>query len=559
MKKAIKKQFYLSICLMLSLAGQSQNIEIPLGMNTYHILDRLEIKTGIFPSFHSSLKAHFREDIKNYAYQLDTSSILLTLKDRRDLEYLLKDNNRWNENTIHSNSFLKHFYKTTANLWELQKNKFHLIVNPILNLKFAKTNNDQFIFSNQKGISIRGAINKKIFFSASVLESRNRFADYVRDRIGNTNAIPGAGSYKTTKSKFFDLEHVNTFLLAQGYIGFNISKHISFQLGHGKNFIGNGYRSLILSDFSNNYFYQKISVSVWKFHYQTLFTKLSPYGAITPGNISIPKKYTAMHHLSFNLLKNLNIGIFEAVVYNRSNNFELQYLNPVIFYRTIEQSLGSPDNALIGLDFKWNLLKRFQIYGQLMLDEFKFDELITDRRGWWANKYGLQFGIKYMDVFGMDHLDAQAEFNLIRPYTYTHRSGAASYTHYNQPLAHPLGANFKEFIFKLRYQPTQKLTFNPKIIIAKYGEDSDSTNWGTNLLLSHNTREQSINNTIGQGIATDLLIFGVDINYQLYHNFFLDFEYFYRKKNSTIDSRDQETSYFGGGVRWNFARKQLDF
>jgi hypothetical protein len=101
------------------------------------------------------------------------------------------------------------------------------------------------------------------------------------------------------------------------------------------------------------------------------------------------------------------------------------------------------------MDAKWNFLKRFQLYGQLMLDEFVFSELVTNNQGWWANKYGIQAGLKYIDAFGIDHLDLQAEYNQVRPYTYTHRDSSAYYAHYDTPLAHPLGANFKELIFKL--------------------------------------------------------------------------------------------------------------
>ncbi|MEZ4949696.1 MAG: hypothetical protein R2784_09960 [Saprospiraceae bacterium] len=35
-----------------------------------------------------------------------------------------------------------------------------------------------------------------------------------------------------------------------------------------------------------------------------------------------------------------------------------------------------------------------------MFDEFKFDEL-TANTGWWANKFGWQLGLKYMDVLGV--------------------------------------------------------------------------------------------------------------------------------------------------------------
>ena len=65
-----------------------------------------------------------------------------------------------------------------------------------------------------------------------------------------------------------------------------------------------------------------------------------------------------MHHLSVNLSKKLNIGFTESVVFQRDSTtgsgFDLNYLNPVIFYRFVESFQGSADNTFIGLDFKWN-------------------------------------------------------------------------------------------------------------------------------------------------------------------------------------------------------------
>ncbi len=178
-----------------------------------------------------------------------------------------------------------------------------------------------------------------------------------------------------------------------------------------------------------------------------------------------------MHHLDINITKWLNIGLFEGVVFGRQNRFDFSYLNPIIFYRSIEQQNGSHDNAVAGLDLKANVAKRFQVYGQLMLDEFKLSE-IKANRGWWANKFGLQIGAKYIDAFGIKNLDLQIEHNRVRPFTYSHRDSVANYTHYNQPLAHPLMANFREIIGIARYQPAPKWMVQAKAIFYQQGRDT---------------------------------------------------------------------------------------
>ncbi len=132
-----------------------------------------------------------------------------------------------------------------------------------------------------------------------------------------------------------------------GQSTFTAAKYLDFQFGYDKNFIGNGYRSLFLSDFGNSYLFLKINTRIWKFNYMNLFTELVPQTVnISAGNKLLDKKYAAMHHLSMDVTKWLNIGIFESVVFGRRNHFEFSYLNPVIFLRLAEQQMEVPTMPL---------------------------------------------------------------------------------------------------------------------------------------------------------------------------------------------------------------------
>ena len=173
------------------------------------------------------------------------------------------------------------------------------------------------------------------------------------------------------------------------------------------------------------------------------------------GDELLDRKYAAMHHLSMNVNRWLNIGLFEGVIFGRKNRFDFQYLNPIIFLRHIEGTVGSPDNALAGIDFKANVAHRLQFYGQMIMDEFRIKEIRDDSKNW-VNKFGFQLGMKYVDAFNIKNLDLQFETNRVRPFVYSHSDSVANYTHYNQPLAHPVGANFQEFIGIARFQPATK-------------------------------------------------------------------------------------------------------
>ncbi|MDX1940031.1 MAG: hypothetical protein SFU99_05730 [Saprospiraceae bacterium] len=593
----MKKFTLLLILIIVSLHLYAQGTHLPLGNEAYHILDRLEIKSAVPSSFHSSLKYYTRGAATRYASMLDTMNLdALSLQDRQDLLYIFRDNNEWlvpsefyttlagkrekiritNQDTLITQAqasmqdpryvqskrpILKYFYKTPANLLEVNDKYFYLRVNPILNINLSASNEEpSSLYFNQRGVELRAGVDDRVYFYFNILETQAHFPQYVNDRITRDRSIPGNGFYKDFESNLFGDGQAYDFLNSQGYLGFNFTRHLGGQFGYGRNFVGNGYRSLLLSDFGNNYLYFKLNWNVWRFHYQNLFTELSLQSARdVPGEELVPKKYMAAHHLSFNVTKNFNIGLFEAVIFSRNEGFELQYLNPIILYRTIEQAFGSPDNVLVGIDAKWNLFKRIQFYGQLMMDEFKFNELFVERNGWWANKFGMQLGAKYIDALGIDHLDLQAELNIVRPYTYTHTDSLANYTHYNQTLAHPLGANFREVILLARYQPIQKLSLEARIISANMGEDATGINWGNNILLANRTRFQDYGNEIGQGVAADIRIVGFDASYQLFHNVFLDLSYFRRKKTSDDPKLSNSLNYFTGGIRMNIARNRMDF
>ncbi|MEO1655876.1 MAG: hypothetical protein AAFU64_20205, partial [Bacteroidota bacterium] len=328
----------------------------------------------------------------------------------------------------------------------------------------------------------------------------------------------------------------------------------------------NGYRSMVLSDFSSNYLFLRLNTNVWRINYQNLFAQLTADVFNQDG--FFPQKYLANHHLSVNVTKNLNIGLFETILFNRGDTsstggngndaFDLRYLNPIIFYRSIEQQAGSPDNAILGMDFKWNFLKKFSLYGQLVIDEFVISE-IRAWNGWRGNKQSGQIGFKYIDVAGVNNLDLQAEINIARPYMYSHNFLYGEFSNYNQELVHPLGANFYEFVGITRFQPYKRLNLVGKLIYARYGTDQEGENYGQNIFLDNSTFEREFGNFIGQGIRTDLLFLDFTATWQLRHNMFVDFKQIIRRLNSALDNQDDTSIFTSIVFRWNIPQRLFEF
>jgi len=560
-------RFYLVFCLLSgTFLANGQSAHVPGGDQSYHIGERLEIKSGIQSDWYPSMKFWNRDEVARFALRMDSAQVSLTGFDRKDLYHLYKDNNEWvrefqkntedplGKVTLSRKPFLKWFYVTPANFFELDKPDFMLRINPILHLQFGKeTSEDGILFQNTRGVKMRGVIDRRFGFFAAIYENQARFPSYFTNYVETRKTLPGAGLFKDYESSLFNIEDGYDFLTAEGYVSAKLSKHVRMQLGHGRNKIGPGIRSMILSDHTAPYFYFKLNTQVWKFHYQNLFTELTALSAKQAGGDQLlQKKYLVSHHLSMRILENLEVGLFEHVVFNRDKQFELHYLNPVILFRTVEQIIGSPDNVLAGIDAKYNFLTRYQVYMQFVLDEFKFDELLINRDGWWANKYAFQLGAKAIDIGGISHLDAQVELNVVRPFTYSHKDSTASFSHYGQELAHPLGSNFREFILKVKYRPLYKLHLEGQINLASRGIDSIGTNLGSDILRSNDTRTRSYGHSIGQGIGNAMQVVSLKASYQFRHNLFFDAGMFLRTVTSDEPLLDDRVGTFYVGARLNF-------
>jgi hypothetical protein len=396
----------------------------------------------------------------------------------------------------------------SEHLLHLDSSEFQLYADPLFAFEIGsdqRTGNTTYL--NARGLQLSGTFLNKVSFYTSFWENQGRFVNYTDSFITKNKVVPGWGRVKPFGTGAWD------FAMATAYISYSPNRIFNFQFGNDKQFIGDGYRSLLLSDnaFNNPYF--KITTSFWKIRYTNLFSSYQNIGNASNSGIGgYLQKFSTIHHLSINATKWLNLGLFESIVWQGGDTtgmrrgFDVNYLNPVIFYRPVEFSRGSPDNVIIGFNLKALILKKYMLYGQLVLDEFSLTE-VRAGNGWWANKQGFQLGWKFFDFLGIRNLCWQNELNVVRPYTYGHFTAEQSYTHYAQPLAHPLGANFIENVQFLRYR-YKRWGIEAKFLYAVYGADTTSaagvtSNVGQNLFVP--TAE------IGQGPSMVPNIYGNSI------------------------------------------------
>ncbi|MCR9290834.1 MAG: gliding motility protein RemB [Bacteroidetes bacterium] len=523
--------FIISVFSFFISGIKSQNIPLNHSYLNYFSGDLHQIKN----EFHTSIKPYNQRDLQGII-----DSTFVDLFQSR-------------ENWIARKLFNEHFINVNSD-------DYQIIMNPLVNLRIGRDNNvDDLLYTNTRGIELKGRIGQKFSFQSDFYENQALFPRYIRDFVIQTKVIPGEGL-----SKNFNNNGVRDWGVATGLINFRPSKFFDFQFGHGKVFIGDGYRSLLLSDNAFNYPFLKITTSIWRLKYVNLFTKMADINDKAPSGTHIPK-YVSSHYLSINIGKRLNIGLFETTIYEDSTGtrgYDVNYLNPIIFYRPIEFAVGSgAGNVLMGINLKYKFSNNGYLYGQFMLDEFKFSELKAGE-GWWGNKFGFQVGGKVYNAI-IPGLTIQSEINIVKPYTYSHSNIYQNYGHYNQSLAHPLGANFIESVTFLTYQK-KRFIGEIEIMYATKGFDPRRENWGADIYESYEDREQDYGNEIGQGVNTEILILDAKVGYLFNPKTNLRFNIGmrYRDFNPEVEIDNilkHKTQYFYAGLTTSLTNRYHDF
>ena len=504
------------------------------GNNQFNPFERHLYQPG--KNFHTSIKDYRMDELEKI---MNTDSVLY-------LGIKIKPGKQ---------NFWKRIFNDDLLGW--QDEEIKVVINPIVDFQLghdAPSGRNTFV--NTRGFFLKGNLGKNLHFYTDYCENQAAFPTYIEEYIDKTRVVPGQG-----KSKRFKTD-ANDFAQATGYLSFNANRWVNMQVGFGKNFIGDGYRSLILSDNSYSYPFAKLTATFWKVKYMIMWNQMNWLSSENSNDDPYPKKYGVFHYLDWNIGKRFSIGLFESVVWAKEDEtghrgFEAAYLNPILFFRPVEYSLGSPDKILIGLNTKYIIAKNLTIYGQFVFNEFKADELFSDKK-WWGNKFGFQAGFKSHNLFAIKNLDLQSEYSQVRPYTYTGYTAANNYGNYNQPLAHPLGANFRESVSIVNYR-CRRWFLRGQLNVAMYGDDTKETNFGHDIYLPSTSRPSDYGHFVGQGTKTDLLFGDASISYLINprNMFNVCLGARYRKASTTESTQESKHIYFA--IRMSLKNLYYDF
>lgn len=482
----------LTLLIAISTAASAQQTFLPLNRNIYAWYEPAVNEQGVL--FHTAIKPWRMQELQ----QVVTYDSVFHLKKVSDDKFIGKVWNFFGYDTILG----------------VNTEDFHLRVDPLINFAGGMDieNGGKGLWTNTRGISVMGDIGpeRKVSFQATLRENQAKYPDYLVPWIKYYNVVPGQGKVRSFKNSAFDYAN------ATGYVSYTPSKYFNFELGHDKNFIGDGYRSMLLSDNALYYPFFKITATVWKIKYMNLYTEFDDaYNTLDDSVMvvtGLTRKFGSFHYLSWDVFDWVQVGLFEGIVWpandsTRYRGFDVNYINPIIFFRPIEFGLGSPDNALIGANIKFKPVNNAIIYGQFLMDDLDV-AAARGGEGYYRNKFGIQGGFKIYNPFKINNLMIQAEMNQANPYTYAHKEPVQNYAHYNQPLAHPLGANFREFIGIINYRFFERFYMEAKVQSAVIGYDQHAgDHFGSNIFISDYDIPgfpDSYGNYIGQGLKTTI-------------------------------------------------------
>ncbi|MEN8765209.1 MAG: gliding motility protein RemB [Wenyingzhuangia sp.] len=376
--------------------------------------------------------------------------------------------------------------------------------------------------NNTRILKMEGQIGSQLSYSASVFESQSFFTQFINEYVKINQPedayglIPGRGKSKLFQNKGHD------YGISTGYLSYSPNKLINLQFGHGQNFIGDGYRSLFLSDVSAPNTYLKVTTTMGKVQYTNLYMWMKDFNYsvddVQQGlNYGHKRKYGTFHHLSWNVTSKFNLGLFEGLIVDNSGGsgaFPAEYFNPIIFYKNLEFANGEDSgNGVVGVDAKYRFGENNIFYGQFLLDDFKISEFFNNQNGYWANKHAIQIGVKSFDAFHVKGLQLQAEFNKVTPFTYAHEE-QHHYSNFGQSLAHLWGGNFWETVLIARYRK-KRWAAQGKLVYGTKGFDIDGdlTSYGGNILISASDRNADYDQRFLQGNQAVILNIDTELSY----------------------------------------------
>ncbi|MBN8587078.1 MAG: hypothetical protein J0L94_02025 [Rhodothermia bacterium] len=533
------KSIFLCLLWVFSVQAQSDGL-LQINDELSQFLQRQQTN-GLLPASFLNHQPISVLEAKTALQTIQAQQEKLSETDRKLLSFYLHE--KQDPSAKWLNKKLPFLYKNSHDFLETKGDGFGIQLNPIAYMgagpgifeETGKENTQKTVWRRTLGIRASGHIGKGVFFETRL--------------SGNVEQVPYPdldGHPPRHAHFFYYLDYAGRtdnydYFDAAGIAGYR-SKHFEVRFGRDSNRWTDGVNSLLLSNYPSKYDQLQIRTTLGKrAQYVNLFAAFDDYSRPRLTNGMIPRRFATFHELTLRIANRLDVSVFESVVFSRPSetgkelyNFDLTYLNPIIFYRSVERDRGSPDNALVGAQLAWQTRKKVRLYGQVILDEFDASELKA-QNGYWANKYAGLLGFHWT---GLPKTDIRMEAASARPFLYAHFNPSTAYLHGDDILGLHSGPNSRTLLAKAHHLFTERLYGNLTLTYVQRGRNTADKNEGADPTISYNSTPQlprsDYENEMLQGIRVNTLLVESRLSYRVFNTGFFDAGVIFQKEEDAV-------------------------
>lgn len=216
--------------------------------------------------------------------------------------------------------------------------------------------------------------------------------------------------------------------------------------GRFASFWGPTWESLILSGDAKPMDGISVRVHWGRLDFTYQFAVLERLQEFESRETTFENRYFSGHRLDFRIFDNLNLGLFETIVFGGpGRGLEFSYLNPIMSYHAAQVNADIDDNTLLGMDLCYYAGDRHKIYGQFLIDDFQIDD--EDRGDNEPHETAFIMGVHSVDWW--DFFDIKADYLRIANRTYNQFYERNRYANRGELIGNALGPDSERWSLAL--------------------------------------------------------------------------------------------------------------
>jgi len=463
----IKKALFVITLILFFYVTKGQDVNYHItNKDVYEFLDEFAA-VGVI-DINTSVKPFSRMFIALKLNEIKESNYTLNSRQQAELDFYLKD---FNKELMPDKNFDKRL-----DIFTYKDTLFTFSINPILGIDYYSNDSGSF-YHRWNGAEAFAYIGKHWGVYASLRDNHESIIlekeDFLTQRTGaNYKYSDGGGDYSEMRGGLTYSWDWGSFGIVKdhfewgnNYNGANIFSgrtpsfaHIKLNLKPAKWFEFNWIHGWLVSEVID-------SASTMVF--------TNSYG--TDERDMMFDKYLAANLFTFKPWNKFYVSLGNSVIYS-SDGPQLQYLIPVMFYKSVDHTYNSTDqsgrnvgqNSQMFIDISSRNLKKVHLSATLFIDELSTDRFFVDSVwNFWSFKASARVSDLIPNTF------ITIEYTKSMPLTYKHNIPTTTFESNGYNLGHYLMDNSQEFYFSLLVKPFRTLTLKADYLWAQKGKDYD--------------------------------------------------------------------------------------